>query len=164
METIQRTASSMQHLLGDLLDMASIQAGRLSFEPRRVGLKSILVESSDRHQLIARDKGVRLHSETAIDDVDVICDRDRVLQVLGNLLGNAIKFCDPGDTVTLRAELREKDVLIAVGDTGPGISREELPNVFEAYRTIGRLGKSGGTGLGLYITKGPRSAAAHVGA
>ena len=84
----------------------------------------------------------------------MICDRDRVLQVLGNLLGNAFKFCDPGDTVTLRAELREKDVLIAVGDTGPGISREELPTIFEAYRTIERPGKGGGTGLGLYITKG----------
>src|SRR5438067_8340098 len=153
-ETIQRTASSMQHLLGDLLDMASIQAGRLSFEPQRVGLKSVLVESYDSHQLIARDKGVRLHSETAVDDVDVICDRDRVLQVLGNLLGNAIKFCDAGDTVTLRAELRAKDVLIAVGDTGPGISREDLPTSVEAYSTIERPGKGGGTGLGLYITKG----------
>ena len=61
---------------------------------------------------------------------------------------------EDGDTVTLRAELREKDVLIAVGDTGPGISREELPTIFEAYRTIERPGKGGGTGLGLYITKG----------
>ena len=105
-DTIQRTANTMQYLLGDLLDMASIQAGRLSFEPQPMAVKSVLLDSCDSHQPMAREKGVDLHCDVAIDDVDVLSDRARVLQVLGNLLGNAIKFCAPGDTVTVRADIR----------------------------------------------------------
>ena len=81
--------------------------------------------------------------------------RDRILQVLANLLGNAIKFCKAGDAVTLRAEARDKEVLVSVIDTGPGIPENELPNIFEAYRTFERAGDATrGTGLGLYIAKG----------
>jgi signal transduction histidine kinase len=154
-DTIQRTANTMQHLLGDLLDMASIQAGRLSFEPQPTAIKSVLADSCDGHQAIAREKGVHLRCDVTIDDVEVTADRERVLQVLGNLLANAIKFCAPGDTVTVHAEIRDSDVLVAVSDTGPGIPREELPKIFEAYRTIpAGSGQRSGTGLGLYISKG----------
>ena len=154
-ETIQRTADTMQHLLGDLLDMASIQAGQLSFEPQRVDLRSVLVESYDSHQSIARDKGLQFHADIEVDHVEVMCDRNRILQVLGNLLGNAIKFCEAGDAVTLSAEVKDTEALVAVSDTGPGIPRDELPKIFEAYRTIHEgPERRVGTGLGLYITKG----------
>lgn len=152
-DTIQRTANSMEHLVGDLLDMASIQAGRLAFERQTVELKPILMESHESHEPIARAQELRLVSDLPVDGVNVLCDRDRILQVLANLLGNAIKFCEPGDTITLRAEARDGEVRIAVSDTGPGIPAEELGRIFEPYRTIEREGK-GGTGLGLYITKG----------
>jgi signal transduction histidine kinase len=154
-DTIQRTANTMQHLLGDLLDMASIQAGRLAFEPQPTAITSVLADSCDSHQAIAREKGVGLRCDVAIDDVEVTADRERLLQVVGNLLGNAIKFCAPGDTVTVHADIRDRDVLVAVSDTGPGIPREELPKIFEAYRTIpAGSGRRDGTGLGLYISKG----------
>ncbi len=152
-ETILRTATSMQHLLGDLLDMASIQAGRLSLERQPTEIKPILLESYERHEPMARAKGLRLGADVAVDGITVSCDRDRILQVLANLLGNALKFCAAGDTVTLEAEAREADVLTAVTDTGPGIPPDELLSIFEPYRTIRRQGKAG-TGLGLYITKG----------
>jgi signal transduction histidine kinase len=152
--TIQRTVNTMQQLLADLLDMASIQAGRLSSEPSPVRFEAVLIESYDRQQTIARNKGVHLHSNIAIGDVEVMCDRGRVLQVLENLLGNAIKFCHAEDTVTLRADVRDRDVLVAVSDTGPGIPTKELKSVFEAYHTSQRLGQQVGTGLGLFITKG----------
>jgi len=152
--TIQRTVKTMQQLLADLLDMSSIQAGRLSSEPRSVRFETIITEGYDRQQAIARDKGVHLHSDIAIGDVEVMADRGRILQVLENLLGNAIKFCVAGDTVTLRAEVRDHDVLVAVSDTGPGIPQQELHSVFEAYHTSQRTGQQVGTGLGLFITKG----------
>jgi len=154
-ETIQRTATSMQHLVGDLLDMASIQAGRLSFEMQPAEIKPILLEGYENQEPTAREKGLRLRAQLEVDGLEVLCDRDRILQVLANLLGNAIKFCETGDTITLRAERRDGDVLIAVSDTGPGIPRNELDKIFEAYRTIehARHGRTG-TGLGLYITKG----------
>ena len=154
-ETIQRTANSMQHLVGDLLDMASIQAGRLSFERQPTKIRPILQESCEQLEPMARDKSLSLSADLAVDAIEVLCDRDRILQVLANLLGNAIKFCEAGDAVTLRAEARDGDVLIAVSDTGPGIPRDELQSIFEAYRTIERQGQGkSGTGLGLYITKG----------
>ena len=81
------------------------------------------------------------------------CDRDRILQVLSNLLGNAIKFSESGDSVTLRAEPQEREVLLAVSDTGPGIPPDGLHSIFEAYGTLQPRRKTG-TGLGLYITKG----------
>lgn len=152
-ETIQRTAGTMQHLLGDLLDMASIQAGRLSVEPQPAAITSILVESCENHQPMARAMGLHLVLDAPVDGVQVRCDRGRILQVLANLLGNAIKFSQRGDSITLRAEERGSDVVIAVSDTGPGISSEELQTLFEPYRTITRHERTG-TGLGLYIVKG----------
>jgi signal transduction histidine kinase len=151
-ERVQRAADSMQHMLGDLLDMASIQVGRLSVERTHRSFKPILEESCEAHEALARLKGVRLECELAIDAIDVLCDRERILQVLGNLLGNAIKFSEPGHVVLLRAEIRGDDVVVAVGDTGPGIPREEFQSIFEPYHTIPRQGKSG-TGLGLYVAR-----------
>ena len=135
--------------------MASIQAGRLSFDMQPAEITPILLEGYENQEPMAREKGLRLRAELAVDGLEVLCDRDRILQVLANLLGNAIKFCETGDTITLRAERRDGDVLIAVSDTGPGIPRNELDKIFEAYRTIehARHGRTG-TGLGLYITKG----------
>lgn len=152
-EMIRRTAHSMQNLLGDLLDMASIQTGHLSIEMQPEKIKPILDESCERQQPLARAKEISLSCEFSVDDTQVRCDRDRILQVLANLVGNAIKFCHAGDSVMLRAEAREHDVLVAVRDDGPGIPREEFDTIFEPYRTMTRPGQDG-TGLGLYITKG----------
>jgi signal transduction histidine kinase len=151
---MQRTAKSMQHLLGDLLDMASIQAGRLSIEQHAVDLGPMLVEACDSQQAMARAKGLVVLSEFAVDGLPVMCDRGRILQVLANLLGNAIKFCEAGDSVTCRAGVRDGEVLVAVSDTGPGIPAEQLESIFEPYRTVQPRDGASGTGLGLYITKG----------
>ena len=152
-EMIQRTARTMQNLLGDLLDMASIEAGRLSIDARAEKIKPILDEACDHHQPLARARQIRLVCEFAVEDATVFCDRDRILQVLANLVGNAIKFCEEGDTVTLHAGIRDGDVLVEVRDNGPGIQREEFDTIFEPYRTLKQPGQDG-TGLGLYIAKG----------
>lgn len=153
LEMIQRTTRSMQNLLDDLLDLASIEAGRLSIDARPEPVLPILAEACDSHQAIARARQIRLACEFTVDDVTVLCDRDRILQVLANLVGNAIKFCKEGDAIALRAEARDQDVLVAVRDNGPGISREEFDAIFEPYRTMKQPGQDG-TGLGLYIAKG----------
>jgi len=153
-ETIRRTTDAMQHLLGDLLDMASIEAGRLSIERQSMEIKPILEDACETHEAIARAKGLWLRAELDVEGVTVLADRKRILQVLGNLLGNAIKFSDSG-SVTLSASAQDTDVVIAVTDTGPGIPPSEREAIFEPYRTIQRE-KEGprGSGLGLYIAKG----------
>ena len=153
-ETIRRTTGAMQHLLGDLLDMASIEAGRLSVEQQSLEITPILEEACETHEAIARAKGLGLRAEFDVDGVTVLADRKRILQVLGNLLGNAIKFSESG-SVTLSASARDTEVVIAVTDTGPGVPPSERDAIFEPYRTIQREREGPrGSGLGLHIAKG----------
>ncbi|MFW5876214.1 MAG: ATP-binding protein [Myxococcota bacterium] len=152
LEVVQRNVGHLGRLIDDLLDMSSIQAGRLFIALRPIELGPILREAVESHQPLAADAGMDLESELALDHERVLCDRDRILQVLGNLLGNAIKFCRPGCRVTLRAEPGIGAVRVAVCDTGPGVLPEDQARVFEPYwrREQGRTG----TGLGLFIAKG----------
>jgi signal transduction histidine kinase len=83
----------------------------------------------------------------------VHCDRDRVLQVLSNLIANAIKVTPGGGTITLAAEPRQHEVVLVVSDTGPGIAPDQLEHIFDRYWRGGRVGYKG-TGLGLGIARG----------
>jgi signal transduction histidine kinase len=152
-ETVQRAAGRMDRLISDLLDMSSIQAGRLSLHREKCPLAPILNEAADAHEPAAREKGIEIHRDFPVDERQIHCDHDRILQVLSNLLSNSIKFCRGGDTISLAAELQDGSVLISVADTGPGIEREELAQVFELYWK-GKAKERRGTGLGLFISRG----------
>jgi signal transduction histidine kinase len=151
-ETIDRAAGTMRRLVDDLLDMAALQAGRLSIIARDVDLKQIIDEACEPQVTVAREKGVMLECPV-VESVQVHADPERILQVLGNLLGNALKFCEGGDSVRLAAETRPDDVLISVTDNGPGIPDGDVAQLFHPYRPLRRSERSG-TGLGLYIAKG----------
>jgi PAS domain S-box-containing protein len=151
---MRRSTGQMERLIGDLLDTASIQAGRLSVEARGTELFGMLCEALERHEPMASEADLRLASDVdAIRNTQVVCDRQRILQALSNLLGNAIKFTPPGGTVTLSGSISGGEAIICVADTGPGVSSEELEQVFQPYWTRERQGKQG-IGLGLYIAKG----------
>jgi signal transduction histidine kinase len=143
----------MDHLLSDLLDMASLQAGRLSIERKPEDPASVVAEVFELHEPLAREKGLALHRELELDGERLLCDRDRLLQVFGNLVGNAIKLCRPGDTITIQGAVNDGEVRFGIADTGPGIPGSELPHIFEPYWSSERHAKRG-TGLGLYISKG----------
>ena len=151
-ETIRRTTSTMQHLLGDLLDMASIEAGRFSFQPTVLDIGAVLEETYQTHDASARAKGLHLRLEGRSEAVSVIADRTRILQVLANLVGNAIKFSAGKGTIILTANAGETDMTVSVSDTGPGIPAEDVQSIFEPYQTSSRTEQSG-TGLGLYIAR-----------
>jgi signal transduction histidine kinase len=87
------------------------------------------------------------------DDAAVSADRDRVLQVLSNLLGNALKFTAGGGTVTVSVHLEEGAIRFAIGDTGPGIASENLDRIFDRFWKDESAGRRG-TGLGLFIVRG----------
>lgn len=153
LEIIRRSATRMDHLISDLLDMASIQAGRLGIERRPEYADSLIAEILDAHEPAAKEKGLQIARRWELDDHRLWCDRDRVMQVFGNLLGNAIKFCRSGDVITVAGEVVGREAQFEVRDTGPGISENELPHIFEPYWSAAQHAKQG-TGLGLYISKG----------
>jgi signal transduction histidine kinase len=153
LEMIHRATTRMEHLIDDLLDTASIHAGKLALSIRREPVDAVVAESRDLQEPLARDAQIELRLVCRAPDSEVMCDRDRVLQVLGNLFGNAFKFCRPGDTVTLTCERLGDHVQFSVTDTGPGIDPRLVPQLFEPYWSAPH-GRRRSTGLGLYIVKG----------
>ncbi|HEV8246776.1 MAG TPA: PAS domain-containing protein, partial [Polyangiaceae bacterium] len=133
LEAIHRASKRMDRLIADLLDMGSIQAGRLAMQCQWEAMPPLLQEAVMAQEAIARDKGLKLRTEFACDGAYVFCDRNRLLQVLSNLIGNAVKFSRPGDTITVAAILEGHEMICAVNDTGPGINSVDLPHVFDPY-------------------------------
>ncbi len=146
------TVGTMRHLLDDLLDMGAIEAGKLSFNPEPVSAADLLKDAYETHLVGAQQGGLELKLMSADDDLRVEADPKRIMQVLSNLLGNAIKFTPAGGTIMLRADAEDAQVRFSVCDTGPGISESDLTAIFEPY-SIGENRTRSGSGLGLYIAK-----------
>ena len=154
LEVIRRSAERMEHLINDLLDMATIDAKGLSLHLSSQRVAKLVTDVVETHESLAAERGVKLVIETELGDERLRCDRDRIEQVFANLLGNAIKYCRPGDVVVVRAAIVGGWVNFGVADTGPGITAEELPHLFQPYWAAKRELAKRGTGLGLYICKG----------
>lgn len=150
---IRRSAERMNRVIGDLLDVASIESGRLFVEPRREPVRPMIGEALEAHRDQALEKSLRLEERVTADSVDAVCDRERVLQVLGNLIGNAIKFTPEGGSVQISAETSDDEVLFTVRDSGVGVSAKQLPHVFDRFWQATPKTRLG-SGLGLTIAKG----------
>jgi signal transduction histidine kinase len=154
-ERIIRSAQRMASLIKDLLDVSSIEAGRLAVHLEEHGLETILSETLEVNLPLAAEKSVRLQREGEMLSTHIRCDRERILQVLGNLVGNAIKFTPEGGLISVGVQVEPDRVVFAVRDTGSGILDGDLPHLFEPYwqsKTLAR--QKTGIGLGLAICKG----------
>jgi signal transduction histidine kinase len=148
---IQRASVSMDRLIHDLLDLGRIRAGELQLELQRHGVKDLLREALEQAAPLAEQRSVVLRVDPA-PDMTILCDRERVLQVLANLIGNAIKFNRVGGTVTVRISCTPEECTFCVSDEGPGIPEERFAFLFDRYwRAPDTASK--GTGLGLAIAK-----------
>ncbi|HXU00651.1 MAG TPA: PAS domain-containing sensor histidine kinase, partial [Polyangia bacterium] len=132
-DAIDRAASRMDRLIADLLDIARLEAGRLSIEPVHVPTASVVADALDAHRAQAVSTSGTLHAELAPDVPDLWADRDRLLQIFENLIGNALKFVDPGGEVTVGAAPRDGEVVFWVRDTGRGMSADELSHLFDRF-------------------------------
>ncbi|HVT38672.1 MAG TPA: PAS domain-containing sensor histidine kinase [Gemmatimonadaceae bacterium] len=151
--TMVRAAEQMDALIQDLLDVTRIESGRLQILPQAIPLATLVTRTFETLAPLAAEEGVALRSAIpgGLPPVDV--DAGRVMQLLSNLVGNAIKYTPQGGSVTLSA-LRERDVLrVLVADTGVGILADELPRVFDRFWQSKRTNRSG-AGLGLTIARG----------
>jgi signal transduction histidine kinase len=150
---IQRSAERMLRLIEDLLDFASIETGHLAIKRRPQDPGPMIQETLTSFEGVALDKGQQLTADLQPGLPKVYCDRDRILQVFSNLVGNATKATPGGGSITLRAEARDHDLLFSIADTGPGISEEDATHLFERYWRADEV-EYKGTGLGLAIAKG----------
>lgn len=152
-ETIERAAKRMNRLIQDLLDVTRMEAGHLSVEPACVPAQGLVRDAVEAQQPLATAASLELRLDAAPDLPEVWADRDRLLQVFENLIGNALKFTQAGGRITVGAAPREGGVLFWVTDTGGGISAEDLPHLFDRFWQA-RKGQRLGAGLGLPIVKG----------
>lgn len=149
---IQRSSERMARLIGDLLDYSKIQAGTFSVEARRTALRSFVMELLDSMRPQATEKRIELLIRLTEEDPCVICDPDRISQVLSNLVGNSIKFTPEGGRIEVTSAVEGDQLRFSVSDTGPGLTCEQLEHVFERYWQAEATAQKG-AGLGLAISQ-----------
>ena len=155
LEVMYRAAARANQLVLDLLDAARIADGHLVLSRERICVRNVLAEAVEQMAQLAAEREVSCRS-TAQEELPLVhADRERVLQVLGNLISNAIRFCRPGGSVALSASLGGGEVRCAVSDDGSGIPAADLPHIFERYfQGKPESAESRGAGLGLTIARG----------
>jgi signal transduction histidine kinase len=152
--TIVQSTEWMNRLIQDLLDVASIETGRLSLERAREDVASLVARVLRMFEVEASERRVHLVSTTPDELPAAVIDASRIAQVLGNLLRNALKFTPDGGRITVHAESRGGNVVFSVADSGPGIPVADQPRVFDRFWHSRRTANKRGTGLGLSIAKG----------
>jgi signal transduction histidine kinase len=151
-DAIHRAARQMQHLIGDLLDAASIEAGKLELSRERCDMGRLVSDALELFEARAVQAGVRLMQQLPPISIIGWLDRVRVMQVLSNLVGNALNFTSAGGEVKIRVDHDNDSVRFSVRDTGTGIPAPQIPRLFERHWQSQR-GRRGGLGLGLYIAR-----------
>lgn len=147
---IRRITLRMSRLIGDLLDVVSIQVGKFTIVPEERDARSAIEDVVESFRPIAEAKDIHLEGETSDEAISAPFDYQRILQVLGNLLTNALKFSSQGTRVTVCANRRGDEVCFSVADEGPGIPADRVQTIFDRFSQGSRLDRKG-LGLGLYI-------------
>jgi signal transduction histidine kinase len=150
-QAILTSARRMNAIIQDLVDLARLEAGRLPLDTRPVRLQTFLPELVDRLVPVGEAGRVRIDVPTEVPEVPA--DPGRLERVLTNLLTNALKYSEPGTPIVVKARPRGGEVVVSVGDEGPGIPADELPHLFDRFYRAATGLHVEGVGLGLYITK-----------
>jgi signal transduction histidine kinase len=149
---IQRYAARMNRLIGDLIDVASIDAGKLAMTPVPGDVTPLITEAVDTFQASASAKGISLQAEIVEVPLLAEFDHDRMLQVLANIISNAIKFTSRGGSIRVRGECAGDELRFSISDTGSGIPGNLLEAIFERFWQVEKDDRRG-VGLGLYISR-----------
>ncbi|WP_437735485.1 sensor histidine kinase [Sorangium sp. So ce1335] len=152
-ESIEHVAQRMERLIRTMLDVTTIEASRFTVTPAPCAVDDLLRETLEVIGPLAESRQIRFEQRVEDPGLAIHAERERVLQVLSNLLGNALKFTPQGGRVTLTVDRAGTMARFAVADTGPGIPAEHAARIFERFWKDDAPGKKG-TGLGLYIAKG----------
>jgi signal transduction histidine kinase len=149
LDRIVHAVSRMDGLIGDLVDVAGIEHEALAVTCTREAVEPIVRETAEAFLPKAEQRHITLEVESPAGELTIAADRARILQLLGNLIGNALKFTPEGGRVSLRVGTQDHLVRFEVADTGPGIAPQNVPHIFEQYWK----GDAQGSGLGLFIAR-----------
>ncbi|MCB0355661.1 MAG: PAS domain S-box protein, partial [Bdellovibrionales bacterium] len=151
---IQETGHRLMKLLNDILDLSKLEAGRMSYQMNKNNLISVVKDSISQFSQFARSKNVKLNLEILCEKCDCFFDVQKIHQVLGNLISNAIKFSFSNTTININLDGDESHFVISVENNGVGIPSNELELIFGKFTQSSKTkSKAGGTGLGLAISK-----------
>ncbi|HMI58207.1 MAG TPA: ATP-binding protein, partial [Gemmatimonadaceae bacterium] len=143
-----------QRLIRDLLDVAAIDAGGLSLNRRSEDPVLLVTKAALHFEDLADTSSISLETELPDHLATVFCDADRMLQAMGNLIGNALKFVPEGGRIRLGAANEGESVRFFVEDNGSGIPEADVPHIFDRFWTARRDARVRGTGMGLAIVRG----------
>ncbi|MEO0840949.1 MAG: response regulator [Cyanobacteria bacterium J06643_5] len=147
-------AERLTTLINDVLDIAKMEAGKLDWKQENINIEEVIERSLAATYALFVNKDLELVKDIQPELPQVICDEDRLIQVLINLISNAVKFTDEG-SIICSAKVNNNNIVVSVSDTGSGISQDDQPKVFDKFKQVGEIftDKPQGTGLGLPICK-----------
>ncbi|MEI6071293.1 MAG: hybrid sensor histidine kinase/response regulator [Verrucomicrobiae bacterium] len=153
--TIKSSSEFMLHLINDLLDVSTIESGRLCLECAPADLNELVRHNVSLNSVLAQQKRIRLDFDAGESLPPLTLDRGKIEQVLNNLIGNAVKYSHPDTRVSIRVERGDDRVTISVADQGQGIPEADLPKLFQAFGRASVQATAGeqSTGLGLAIVR-----------
>jgi len=155
--TAKRNVDRLARLINDVLDFQKLESGRMKFEMQKGDINEVVSEVIKEMTPAAKERKLALIADLDKKIPEIEFDRDGIIQVLTNLVNNAVKFTEEGSIVIATScDRKNNAVLVSVKDTGRGIKKEDLPRLFKSFEQLekGKGRKTGGTGLGLAISKG----------
>jgi len=154
LDIAKRNVDRLAKLINDVLDFQKLEAGRMRLDMQANDINEIVEEVHETMDLSAKEKGIDFSIVLEDNLPKASFDRDKIIQVLTNLVSNAIKFTPKHGQVSVTARCRSEELVIRVSDTGMGIPKEALPKIFGRFYRVHRPGEEiQGTGLGLAIVK-----------
>jgi len=154
LDTAKRNVDRLTRLINDVLDFQKMEAGRARLNLQINDIDEVIGYVENTMKPLAAKKGLEIFVETEDSLPDIQCDKDKIIQVLMNLINNALKFTEKGN-ITITAKRIDGSIDFAVKDTGPGIKNQDLPRLFKPFEQLEttRDKRAGGSGLGLSICK-----------
>lgn len=159
LETVARNGKHLLALINDILDLSKIEAGRMELQPSRFDLAAAVQEAVTQAVPLLEGKPVQLDTELPDESIVVAADRTKIVQIVANLLSNAMKYTDRGNVLVALSRIEDEQlgpsVRISVRDTGVGMTPEEMAQLFNSFTQVGDAARrhNGGTGLGLCISR-----------
>ncbi len=153
LEIILQNSENLSKLVNDLFELSKLESNPKMIQPEPVQVAELVQDVADKFQIMAREKNISINTIYSKSLPLVYADIQMTDRVFQNILDNAIKYCSPGDVVTIELELQKDAVLVKITDTGKGISEEELPYIFTRYYKGKKKAGDNSSGLGLAIVK-----------